>query len=582
MALKFAQFTWFARFTHFTLFAKFTRFANQVNRKNRVNYVNSVNQVNCVNFLVFALCSLLFFLGGCASLSQKEVVLAIVDGEPVTEEDLQYSLNIAHRREDLSSAGALNLLQYVTKLVDDRLFINEARNTGMDQYPEMKQAIETYILRESVVRLHDEEIVQKVSVTEKEIKDYYKKNYEKVTLGLIELKSDEEAKAILEQLKNGGDFKEIALKYSTHSAKGNAGEIVLTRKALTNSIGETVSGLNPNDFSDVIKTTDRYYIIKLIDRKEAPDEEFNDVKGRIEKEIRKQKEKKRSDEYLKYLREKAIIKVDRELLSTIKLEGDSGNTENWSKDKRPLVEVNGSVLTIADLFSMKTPSSVKSKDDIMNTWIDYKLVDHEALRRHYEMNTDLKKMVYQYENQILKNTFIKRIIMPQVVVSEKALEEYYSQHQKSFSKPVRFKIQHIAVKSMDEAQEIMNNLQNGADFSWLAKRKSNDSNPLKGEDTRWFTKAELMKPVQDIIETLKIGDISPIIKLDSSYAIFKVQEKTEATVEPFDKVKDAVYKAYFNEQINTLIEKYVNQLKAEAQIKIYEDEIKAFEGKFKQ
>lgn len=103
----------------------------------------------------------------------KETVLANVNGEPITEEDLKYSLNVAHRREDLSSAGALNLSQYVQKLVDDILLTEEARSAGMDKYPEVQQAIEAYILRESVVRLHDEEIVQKVFITEEEIKDYY-------------------------------------------------------------------------------------------------------------------------------------------------------------------------------------------------------------------------------------------------------------------------------------------------------------------------------------------------------------------------------------------------------------------------
>ena len=99
----------------------------------------------------------------------------------------------------------------------------------MDKYPEVQQAVAAYVLRESVVRLHDEEIVQKVSVTEKEIKDYYEKNYE--------------------------------------------------------------------------------------------NKEFDSVKARIEKEIRKQKEKERGDEYLKSLREKMTVKIDKELLSDIELDG---------------------------------------------------------------------------------------------------------------------------------------------------------------------------------------------------------------------------------------------------------------------
>ena len=138
--------------------------------KNPMNPINSINR----SILLFTVYCLLFtvFVGGCASLLQKENILAVVDGEPITEGDLKYSLSISHRKEDLSSAGTLNLSQYVQKMVDDRLIIDETRRMGMDQYPEVKQAIQAYILRESVVRLYNEEITKKVSVSEDDILNY--------------------------------------------------------------------------------------------------------------------------------------------------------------------------------------------------------------------------------------------------------------------------------------------------------------------------------------------------------------------------------------------------------------------------
>ncbi len=183
--------------------------------------------------MLLALCCLLVLVGGCASLQQKENVLAVVNGEPITERDLKYSLEIAHRREDLSSAGALNLSQFIQKLIDDRLIIQEARRMGAEDYPEVQQALQAYILRESVVRLHDEEIVRKVTVTEEDIKNYYKKNYERLSLGIIEVDSEENAQEILEQLKKGADFKELARKYSTHPSQKDGGEVILRRNSLS-------------------------------------------------------------------------------------------------------------------------------------------------------------------------------------------------------------------------------------------------------------------------------------------------------------------------------------------------------------
>lgn len=529
--------------------------------------------------LLFALCALLVFLGSCASLLQKEDILAVVNGEPIIEEDLKYSLQIAHRREDLSSAGAMDISQFIQKLVDDRLIIQEAYRMGMEEYPEVQKALQAYILRESVVRLYNDEVAKKVTLSEEEIKSYYQKNHERFSLGIIELGSEETAQEIVEQLKKGADFKELSQKYSTRPSQKDGGEVVLRRNSMPPPIEKAVSNLKPGEFSDVLKIQNKCYIIQLISKEEAPDEDLKNVRAGIERGIRKQKEQERSDEYLKYLREQLTIRIDRELLSAVRLDGGSEEIERLSKDERTLAEVNGSLLIIGDFVSLARSYPGKSKDEILNDWIDRKVVDHEALIRHYEMKPDLRNMVFRYKNQLFKNTFIKRVVIPQIAISDKTLEDYYSSHQKSFVKPASFKIQQITVKTMDEAQGILNNLQNGADFSWLAKRRSIDSAAQEGGDVRWVTKAEMPEPVRNILDTLNPGDIGPIIKIDSQYRIIRLQGKREEEIEEFDKVKDAVYKASFEEQVNTLLNKYIAQLKTDAEIKINDEAVRLLEEK---
>jgi len=520
---------------------------------------------NLNRLMLFALSSLLIILGGCASLSQKENTLAIVNGEHITKDDLKYSLEVAHRREDISSAGTLNLSQFILKLIDDRLIIQEARNMGMEEYPEVQQAVQEYILRESVVRLHDEEIVQKVQLTEKDIIDYYKKSYESLKLGIVEFNSEEEAKEQLELLKNGNNF--------------TGKEIALNRYSVTPQMEKAISNLKPGEISDVIKTQHKYYIMKLIDKKEAPDEELERVRGSIEKAIRKRKERERSDEYLKYLRERSTIKIDHELLSTLKLNSGSNEEKYLLQNKTILAEVNGSTLTVGNFAMIATSNQKKSKEEILNDWIDRKIVDHEALSRHYEMKAVLGNMVDRYKNQLLKNTFIKRVIAPQVTISEEALKDYYLTHQKKFTKPDSFKIQQITVKSLDKAQDILDNLQKGADFSWLAKRWSVDTSVENGGEMGWLTESDMPKPVKEIVVTLKPGDVSPIIEIGSLYSIIRLQDRKEGEVEEFDKVKDAVYRACFEDQLNTILNKYVSQLKKDSEIKINDKAVASLKEK---
>jgi peptidyl-prolyl cis-trans isomerase C len=531
--------------------------------------------------LLLALSCLLAF-HGCASVPREGAVLAVVDSEPITEADLRYSLSIAHRREDLSSAGNLNLSEYVRKLVDDRLIINEARTAGMDKYPEVQKAVKAYVLRESVVQLHEEEVVQKVSVTEKDIKDYYGKNYEKFRLGLIELKSKEEAEDVSRLLLEGGDFKEFARKYSLQSLRKDNGNIVLTRKAVLPEFEKVISALQPQEVSDAVKVGDRWYIVKLLGREEPPEKEFEHAKGSLERAVRRQKEQERGDEYLNFLRERAVIKKDGELLSQIRLVCESKEMEKCKKDKRTLAEADDEVLTVGDLIKIAGPSFSQSPENIVNNWIDCKVVDHEALRRHYEKGADMKEMVRRYEDQLLKGTFIKKIIMPRIVVTDEKLREYYSKNQDSFLKPVRYKIRQITVKSMDEAREILDNLRAGADFAWVARNKSIDAAASKGGDAGWFRREELPKSFSEIADTVNIGDLSPVVKLDLSYTIFRIEEKTPKEPEAFDEVKDAVVRAYVGGEVNNLLDKYVTQLKADANIEMHDDEIRNIERRFKQ
>jgi len=441
--------------------------------------------------VLYALSSMLVWVG-CASVQQKENVLAVVNDEPITEGDLKYSLTIAHRREDLSSAGALDLSQFLQKLINDRLIIQEARRMGMEDYPEVQQAVEAYIVRESVVRLYDEEIVSKVTVSEDDLRNYYKRKY----------------------------------------------------------------------------------------GKEPTDEGFKNSRTNLERAVRRQKEKERGDEYLKHLRELVTIQIDNDILKSVNL-SEGSESEKLAQDESVLARVNGSSITVKDFIAMAKSYPKISKETILNNWIDQKVVDHEALSRHYETKTDLKNMVYRYRNQVLKNTFVRRVIIPQIALTDESLKKYYMSHQQTFTTPMRFKIQQITVKTIENAQDVVNSIKNGADFSWLAKNRSIDSVAQEGGNLGWVTMEEMPEPLKKVIETLNVGDLSPVLKINSFYRIVQLLGRKEGEVEEFDKVKNKVYKAAFEEQIDTLLNNYISQLKKDAVITINDQALRSLEEKIK-
>jgi len=119
---------------------------------------------------------IIFLLSGCASIPKDENIIAIVDGESVVTGDLDYSLQIAHRRK-LSSTKDINISDFINKLIEEKLLVQEARRMGMGDDTQINEKVDAFILRESVMRLYNEEILQKVTVSEEEIINFHKQSY---------------------------------------------------------------------------------------------------------------------------------------------------------------------------------------------------------------------------------------------------------------------------------------------------------------------------------------------------------------------------------------------------------------------
>jgi peptidyl-prolyl cis-trans isomerase C len=556
---------------------------------------------NLSRLFVCCCAALVLLLCGCASVSprgQNEEVMAMVNGEPVTMGDLQYALQVAHRREDLAGAGTINVSDYMQKLINDALMVQEARVMGLDKTPAFLKAIDEYALRESVVRLHDEEVVQKVKLTEEDIVDFYKKNSEFFTLNYIVTDSEDKAGEALEKLKEGGDFEEVASEYSVRGNEEEEEEtdkktegkhqIVVSRRSLANTpeIEEAVLAMKPGDTSGVIKSKEKYVIVMLVSRKEPDmkDLEKEHVRERIKKDAEKVKQEIRGDEYIAELREQAAsngqLLIDEEILSSIEFkEYTKKEKEQWIADERPLAEVYGKVLTVADFVKMAGPG--KTKKEVLDNWISIKLVDREALSRHYEEMPELKEMIETYKKQLLKSAFIKKAIMPQIMVSEKLLMDYYSEHKESFAEDPLYKIQQITLNSMEDAQSVLEELKGGADFSWVAKNRSVDSSREAGGNLGWKTKGVLPVEAWDLLDSLEPGQLSPIISSGHFFIIIRMQGKEEGKIPQFGEIKGKVFNAYMQDKFSTLVDEYTAKLREGADIKINEKAVHSLQERFK-
>ncbi|MBM3309559.1 MAG: peptidylprolyl isomerase [Candidatus Altiarchaeales archaeon] len=84
---------------------------------------------------------------------------------------------------------------------------------------------------------------------------------------------------------------------------------------------------------------------------------------------------------------------------------------------------------------------------------------------------------------------------------------------------------HILVKTLEEAQAILNELNLGKkSFARLAGEKSLCSSGRKGGDLGWFTRGRMVREFESIAFSLKKGEMSAPVRTQFGWHVIKVLE----------------------------------------------------------
>jgi parvulin-like peptidyl-prolyl isomerase len=83
----------------------------------------------------------------------------------------------------------------------------------------------------------------------------------------------------------------------------------------------------------------------------------------------------------------------------------------------------------------------------------------------------------------------------------------------------------IQVATQDQANDLLTQLQNGADFAQLAQQNSTDTATKdKGGDMGWFPRGIQTKPIEDAAFALQPGQLSDVVQNTAGYHILQVLE----------------------------------------------------------
>lgn len=247
-------------------------------------------------------------------------VLAKVGNKEITRDMIDHVISTIpeeNRVPFLTPDGKKKILDEV---VNFELFAQAARGDSMDKEPAIKTRLEyeqtQYLAREYFRRLQS----KIPPIPEDELKAYYNSHLpeftppEELQARHILVKTEAQANKLIEQLKSGGDFVELAKKNSIDPAATKGGKLELMdgkdwlpRGSFEKSFEHVLFKIPKGQIGGPVKTQFGWHILKVEDKRQPATPAYVQVRGMIKSRIENERNTKLHNQVTDQLKQKIPV-----------------------------------------------------------------------------------------------------------------------------------------------------------------------------------------------------------------------------------------------------------------------------------
>ncbi|MBI5328741.1 MAG: SurA N-terminal domain-containing protein [Deltaproteobacteria bacterium] len=362
---------------------------------------------------------------------KQEIYIAKIGNEVITKDEFLDEINKLRKSNrtdkalpDQSPVAIQDADKLLGELIDNKLMSIEAKSLGLDKETDFIISMDTYVINLFLERLRQDEVLNKITVADEEIEDYYQEQLKRMAQEKPDKEKDNRKKmdAVKEETNKGAD---------------------------------------------------------ISDKKKEPRNVPAMDKEEIKKLFLNEKSKAREREYFAEIRQKAEVKIHDESLTALSLD----KAELLDK---PIAKVNGESILGMEVLSSFYVSKALSEGiirDALDRRILHKILDHEAMSRKYWDDNEIKTKIKKYRDMQLIEQFKRKMIFPEVKVDEKDILRYYDENRERYRGYNKVLLRMIHITDKEEAEVLYDGLKNGADFSYLARDVYMDSSKEHNGDT---------------------------------------------------------------------------------------------------
>lgn len=253
------------------------------------------------------------------------------------------------------------------------------------------------------------------------------------------------------------------------------------------------------------------------------------------------------------------------------LMGTTSNGVAAESDSTVVASVNGDEITRADVKAVAATlpqASQVSMEQIYPMLVE-QIINDRLLQARVE-NSDIQndpeveKRLAQVRDQIVRSIYVERYV-EENITDERVKEEY--QKIKSENENVKeVRARHILVETEEEAQQLITELEDGADFAALAKEHSTGPTGPNGGDLGYFTKDAMVPEFSEVAFATEKGTFSEEpVKTQFGWHVIYVEDIRNRSVPEYAEMESVIR----NQLNQDVVDELVQDLRQGATIEKY-------------
>jgi parvulin-like peptidyl-prolyl isomerase len=184
------------------------------------------------------------------------------------------------------------------------------------------------------------------------------------------------------------------------------------------------------------------------------------------------------------------------------------------------------------------------------------------------------------KRQLLRFRVLNIAVGSRVTISDEDVKTYYDRHMKS-GENVQVRASHIFVaipegadtstvaEKQAQAAKLLDRAKNGDDFAKLAREFSDDpATRSEGGDLGYFGKDMLPKAIEELVFSMKVGEIRGPVRADRGFHVIKLVDRKTKDAKPLEEVKDDIRAQLRQKEMERQTKTYLTELRKKTLVDI--------------